>query len=144
MTKAKHHIEQMQARLNRVAKREQMLIEALSQALSDADRKLLDDVRAVTIEHEARRSVILTELHSLAARIGAFPAPEDQLPMIEDDALDLPFYADDEEPVSSVPPVPPMPVAEPDKPSNGADWRKAAENIRDGLDFAIGPRRAAS
>ncbi len=132
MSKPNNCMQKLHERLDKVATREQLLIEALSEALSNADRKLLDDVRSVTIEHEARRAVILTELQTLAARIGAFPAAEDPFPMIEDDTLDLPYTSHYEE----EPPPPP--------PSNGADWRKAAENIRDDLAFAIGPRRVAS
>ncbi len=132
MSNPNNCMQKLHERLDKVASREQLLIEALSEALSNADRKLLDDVRSVTIEHEARRAVILTELQTLAARIGAFPASEDPFPMIEDDALDLPYITHHED----EPPPPP--------PSNGADWRKAAENIRDDLAFAIGPRRVAS
>ncbi len=132
MSKPNNCMEKLHERLDKVASREQLLIEALSEALSNADRKLLDDVRSVTIEHEARRAVILTELQVLAARIGAFPAADEPFTIIEEDALDLTSISHyDEEP-------PPPP------PSNGADWRKAAENIRDDLDFAIGTRRVAS
>lgn len=122
MTTAKTEIEHMQARLDQISSREQLLIRALDQALADADRKLLDDVRSVAIEHEARRSVILTELHTLASRIGAFPAVESPVGRIEYESIDLPTYELPEnlEPID-------------DRP-RGGDWRKAAENIPDHLD----------
>lgn len=122
MTTAKTEIEHMQARLDQIASREQLLIRALDQALADADRKLLDDVRSVAIEHEARRSVILTELQALASRIGAFPAAESQVGRIEYESIDLPTYE-----------VPENIESIDDRP-RGGDWRKAAENIPDHLE----------
>ncbi len=74
MTDAQAHIEAMQRRLEKMAAREEQLIAALDDALSRADRKLLDDVRAITLEHETRRAVIFNELQSLATRVGSFPA----------------------------------------------------------------------
>ncbi len=121
MTALKKHIEQMTARLSKIANGEQVLIDALSDALSRADQKLLDDVRNVSIEHETRRVLILTELQDLAARIGAFPGSDDTIKVIDDAALDLPFYAPDEEPV------------EVEQTTQGADWREAAENIREDI-----------
>ena len=38
-----------------------------------ANHKLLQDVRRVATEHEARCSAILNELQSLSARMGALP-----------------------------------------------------------------------
>jgi len=145
MTTSKEHLEYMHARLQQVAKREQLLIESLNEALCAADRRLLDDVRSVTLEHEARRAVILEELQTLASRIGAFAADGPPLPMLEDDALELPYYAPDEAlPVDSD-----KPKAEADNrvdyvPSNGGDWRKAAEKIRDDFDLRFDRREAVS
>lgn len=67
----------MRVRMNELAKNEQGLIMALGDALSRADHKLLDDVRNLSAEHEARRGAILKELQSLAARLGALPKPGD-------------------------------------------------------------------
>ena len=67
----------MRVRMNELAKNEQGLITALGDALSRADHKLLDDVRNLSAEHEARRGAILRELQSLAARLGALPKPGD-------------------------------------------------------------------
>ncbi|MFM1816958.1 MAG: hypothetical protein RLZ98_3653 [Pseudomonadota bacterium] len=112
MTTSKSHIEEMEARLEEVSAREQLLIRALDDALAAADRRLLDEFRSVAMEHEARRAVILTELQSLAARIGAFPVGEPAMEEITyehlDENMDLP---------------------------KGGDWRKAAERIADSDGF---------
>jgi hypothetical protein len=130
MTDAKAHIEAMQGRLEKMAAREEQLIEALNDALSRADRKLLDDVRAITLEHEARRTVILTELQSLALRIGALPASAKPIETIEYEATDN--EADDD-------------VAKPPAAKNGAhadtpkggDWRTATRRIAEELSLAV-------
>ena len=70
MSDSENHIEKMHQQLRQMAEREQMLINALDEALGRADRKLLDDVRSVTANHEARRAIILSELQTLAHRIG--------------------------------------------------------------------------
>lgn len=77
MTSLAHELEEMRVRMNELAKNEQGLIMALGDALSRADHKLLDDVRNLSAEHEARRGAILKELQSLAARLGALPKPGD-------------------------------------------------------------------
>ena len=55
MSESETQIEQMQRQLELMAAREQMLMTALNEALEEADRKLLDDVRSIALEHEARR-----------------------------------------------------------------------------------------
>ena len=87
MTDAQAHIEAMQRRIEQMAAREEKLITALDEALSSADRKLLDDVRTLTLEHEARRTIILNELQSLATRVGAFPASAKPVETIEYEAV---------------------------------------------------------
>ena len=59
--------------MNELAAGEQELVRALGDALSRTDQKLMEDVRSAAAEHEARRGVILNELQSLAARMGALP-----------------------------------------------------------------------
>jgi hypothetical protein len=113
----------MQVRLQEMAAREETLINALNEALSCADRKLLDDVRSVTADHEARRAIIMTELQTLAERIGAFPVSARPVETIE---YEVP------EPEEAVPAKP-----EQATPMRGGDWRKAARNITDGLDFHL-------
>lgn len=138
------HFENMHARLDDVSSKEQLLIAALGEALSRADKKLLDDVRSLTIEHENRRALILTELQSLAARIGAFPASsEDEPKQIEQGHLDLPFYELGEvapppgDCAADAAPMDPTDIAHDDDRPRGADWRQAARNIRDELGYHI-------
>jgi hypothetical protein len=129
MSESETHIQQMQVRLQKMAAREETLINALNEALSCADRKLLDDVRSVTADHEARRAIIMTELQTLAERIGAFPVSARTVDTIEYEA---PEPADE---------MPANPAPEPAALMPGGDWRKAAKNITDGLDFHLkGPR----
>ena len=127
MSESKNKIEAMHARLEKMAKREQMLIAALDEALSRADRKLLDDVRNITADHEARRTIILTELQTLADRIGMLPAPA---PEMRVETIEY------EAPVVPEPATPPPPAA-PATPARGGDWRTAARKIVDDLDYHL-------
>lgn len=124
MSESENHIEQLHARLEKMAAREQLLIEALNEALSTADRKLLDDVRGVTADHEARRAIIMSELQTLAERIGVFPVSNAPVETIE--------Y---QEPVAAHPPA--VDLTTDDTSARGGDWRKAAKKITDGLDFHL-------
>ena len=108
-------IEEMRVRMNELAAGEQDLVRALGDALNRSDQKLLQDVRSVAEEHEARRGVILKELQGLAARMGALPRPRRPFAALEEAAVDLP--AQD----------PPQAAL------RGGDWRQAAANIRDEL-----------
>lgn len=140
MTKSKEYVEQIKYKLDDVASREQLLIQALGEALSVADRKLLDDVRSLTVEHETRRALILSELQTLAARLGTFPATAPPLESIEHEVPDLPFEPDGAERDLAAPShVPARPRAsqalEPE--SAGGDWRKALENIRSGAGLSV-------
>src|SRR5262249_49387923 len=62
------YIHDMRARLTEVDNTQQALIQALAEALARVEQKLLDDVRSLTMDHEARRVAILTELHNLSVR----------------------------------------------------------------------------
>jgi len=126
MTASEAHIEQLQARLKEIAEREQFLISALNEALTNADRKLLDDMRSVTFEHEARRAVILTELQTLAGRIGAFPIQSDAtVETIEYEETDTAILDQSAEP----------PMAENSR--QGGDWRQATKKIAEELDLRL-------
>ena len=83
MTKMMQLVEEMRSRLDQIADTEQTLVRALGDALSRVDQKLLQDVRSISIEHEARRGAILLELQTLATRIGAFPTARDSMHGIE-------------------------------------------------------------
>jgi hypothetical protein len=125
MTTLIEQIEEMRIRMNELAAGEQDLVRALGDALSHADQKLLQDVRGVAEEHEARRGVILKELQSLAARMGALPRPRRPFAALEEAALDLPAHE------------PPRPAL------RGGDWRQAAANIREELASHFNGRAAA-
>ena len=125
MTNLIEQIEQMRIRMNELAAGEQELVQALGDALSRADHKLLQDVRLVAQEHETRRSVILNELQGLAARMGALPRPRAPFAVLEETARNLPAH---EAPQSAF---------------RRGDWREAAANIQEELALALGTRAAA-
>jgi hypothetical protein len=128
MTKMIQLVEEMRARLNQVTDAEQALVRALAEALSRVDQKLLQDVRNITTDHEARRGAILHELQGLAARIGAFPAPREPAAGLE--------YADPAaKPVAA--------VNGSQRPFSRGDWRQAANNIEDELDIYFQDRAAS-
>lgn len=140
-------IEEMRARLNENAKAEQSLLRALSEALGQVDQQLLDEVRQVTAEHEARRADILGELHVLASRLCVFPKPlqgdlakpHEQVTSLHTQAGETPPRSTDE--ASAVLPL---------KPRGGkarhapGDWRQAASNIDDELDFYLDARAGSN
>jgi hypothetical protein len=74
MPKMHQLVEDMHARLNEVSASEQALLRTLRDALSQADDKLMREVRNISAEHDTRRKALLGELQSLAARLGEFPA----------------------------------------------------------------------
>lgn len=122
MTKLLEHIESVHGRLAEIAHDELELLKALRAALSRVDQQLLNDVRAVRAEHEARRGAILDELHGLAAAIGAFPAQP--VAAIQDAAAhQIPSYAE----TADIRPTPRL----------RGDWRQATRNIEDDLDFEV-------
>lgn len=79
-------IEEMRLRMNDWVKSEVSLVTILDHALTDADNKLLDDVRNLASEHEARRAAIMKELQALASRLGALPTSRDPFAPINDAA----------------------------------------------------------
>ena len=74
MSKMIQVVEELRDKLTSVADQEQKLVASLRDALNRFDQKLLQDVRSIAADHEARRSAILNELQGLATRMGAFPA----------------------------------------------------------------------
>ncbi len=127
MSKMINFVEDMRARLDAIADAEQALVRALAEALSRVDQKLLQDVRSITTEHEARRGVILGELQALASRMGALPAPREPVAEIA--------Y----EPVAESP----TPANDPEPEFGRGDWREAANNIQQELEV-FARRRASS
>jgi hypothetical protein len=121
MTKLPQHIDEMSVLLTQTARNEQSLVKALSDALSQVDHQLVQDIRKVAVQHQARRAEIYLELQALAHTIGVFPTAH-EIPH------ELP--ANDAEPQFAV---------------AVGDWRRAALNInyQDELDFhlnATGPQ----
>ncbi len=124
MSESENHIEKLHTRLQQMATREQALIDALNEALSTADRKLLTRQQRREDWQERGRVIIMSELQNLAERIVMFPASDLPVETIE--------Y---EEP--AVPTPLPVDLSTDDTPARGGDWRKAAEKITDGLDFHL-------
>jgi len=127
MTSLIEQIEEMRSRMNALAAGEQGLVTALGEALARADQKLLQDVRSVAADHEARRGAILSELQSLAARMGALPRPPQE-----------PYAALMETPVN-VPPREIAPLAR-----GGGDWRQAAAQIEEVVSYHLKDRATAN
>jgi len=146
MTKMVQLVEEMRARLSQIADSEQALVRALGEALSLVDQKLLQDVRNLTTEHEARRAAILYELQGLASRIGAFPtAQPDPVPGLD--------YADPAVVAIGASHTGiahngvtqnglPATMNGNPRPFSRGDWRQAASNIEDGLDVYFQDRAA--
>jgi hypothetical protein len=70
-------VEELRQQLDTIVDTEQTLVASLRDALDRFDQKLLQDVRNITVEHETRRGAILSELQTLASRIGAFQGPRE-------------------------------------------------------------------
>ena len=119
MTKLPQHIDEMGVLLAQTAKHEQSLVKALSEALSKVDEQLVQDIRKVAVQHQARRAEIFMELQALAHSIGAFPT-----------AHEIPH---------EITHVPPANDAQPHFAAAVGDWRQAALNInyQDELDFHL-------
>lgn len=131
MTKLHLHIEEMRVRLAESSTSELALVRSLSEALRRLDDKLLREVRNVTLEHEARRTAILGEMLNLAARLCTLPdhtAPDHRAQAVSQ----APHVATIEQH--------PAPAAAEPIPVNGSagDWRQAARNIQDDLEYPFG------
>lgn len=116
---------EMHRRLAETAQEEQALVRALNAALNHVDEKLLSEIRQVTVQHEQRRAVIMNELQLLATRLCTFPAAGEAVAL------------------ESVPQQAPI-ANHSHAHSNGnthapGNWRIAAQNIQDDLDFYTDP-----
>lgn len=121
------NVEDLLNRLTENSRNELSLVRTLSEAVRRADEQVLRELRAMSLQHELRRETILDELQGLASRLCALPArPVVHAPRatIEQQPAQQPAVADE--------PVPPV------TNGNGADWRKAAQNIQDDLDYTFG------
>jgi hypothetical protein len=119
MTKLPQHIDEMGVLLTQTAKHEQSLVKALSDALCKIDEQLVQDIRKVAVQHQARRAEIYLELQALAHTIGVFPAAHEISHEIAH--------------------VPPANDVQPHFAAAVGDWRQAALNInyQDELDFHL-------
>jgi hypothetical protein len=109
-------MDEMSAILTHTTKNEQSLVKALGDALRQVDDKLVQDIRNLNTQHQARRAEIFLELQALACSIGLFPTAQ-EIPHVPaaNDALAPGQF---------------IPVG---------DWRQAAQNInyQDELDFHL-------
>ncbi len=136
-------IDEMRARLTENAHNEQLLLRALADALGEVDQKLLNEVRQVTAEHEARRSDILGELQVLASRLCVFPKPliadptraHGQITSQHTKPTEAPQAAN--QGATQVVSMTPRPGKVRHAPG---DWRQAASNIDEELDFYLEAR----
>ena len=139
MTESQAYLLKVQTKLSAVSARETVLIQALGKALSEADHCLLDDVRALTIEHETRRTMIRSELQNLAARIRTSPIGERDMGALVYEPLGPPYKAIEEVERPAAEPrlmndgvaLPSLPEAASQWPEKGGgDWREALANLR--------------
>ena len=154
MTSLIQQIEAMRTRMNELAAGEQDLVRALGDALTRADQKLLQDVRSVAADHEARRGAILNELQSLAARMGALPRPpqEPYAALTEAPQRAVRLGGADGAPprpqepydVLTVAPLDLPPFEMPQLARGGANWRQAAANVEDAVNYHLKGRAAAN
>jgi hypothetical protein len=114
-------VEEMRVKIGRITSAEEELLGSLRDALSRVDDKLLQDVRAITTDHAARRGHSLHELQRLSSRIGTFPAAHATLSAVEDAYPQArPIAAGDGTAVVSS--------------LRRGDWRQATSNIEDALE----------
>ncbi len=116
MSKLLQHMDEMSAILTHTTKNEQSLVKALGDALRSVDDQLVQEIRNLNTQHQARRAEIFLELQALACSIGLFPTAQE---------------------------IPHVPAAN-DAHAHGqfipvGDWRQAAQNInyQDELDFHL-------
>ncbi|MFA5950524.1 MAG: hypothetical protein WC807_09605 [Hyphomicrobium sp.] len=83
MTTLRDHLESLRAQVELVEAGEMSLIQELGRALARADDALLDEVRRLASVHEHRRRLLVSELTSLAVRLGQLPAPLEPASSIE-------------------------------------------------------------
>jgi hypothetical protein len=114
MTDLVQQLEHMRVRMNQQAQHESNLVAELSDALRATDHQLLQDVRTLAAEHDARRATILCELQMLAARLNSLPMRE-QGPTIANAPRGMLASG-----------------AQPDTPTGG-DWEQRSAEIRDAL-----------
>lgn len=169
MTVLSQNVEDMLKRLETHSKSELNLIRALSDAIRQVDEAALRELRDLTLAHELRRESILGELQMLAGRLCQLPAKPvsaikaavDQPPLSHHKAHAQTLDALGHTANGARQAAPPHHEARHGGALNGdvlpaaamhaaaaplhcdgrpgGDWRQAAQNIEDDLDFAFGP-----
>jgi non-ribosomal peptide synthetase component F len=127
MSKMAALVDELRQQLNTVREGEQELVASLREALDQYDQRLLQDVRNLAAEHEARRGAILCELQSLARRMGAFPPPRE--PHLE--------LTDGTPPMRATPPALPRTVTAQNGKLHaveGGAWREATQRLQSELE----------
>jgi hypothetical protein len=140
MANLSQKLAEMHRRLSENAQEEQALVRALNAALNHVDEKLMQEIRSITAQHEARRAVIMNELQLLAGRLCSFPlTASEPVAAIEDAHHQLPHNGNQNGTYAN-------------GHSNGhancathapGNWRIAAQNIQDDLDFFTDPPTAS-
>jgi hypothetical protein len=145
MTKIIQLVEEMGAKIAHLKDTEEELVRALGEALNRVDQRLLQNVRAITSEHEARRGAMLHELQCLAARIGSFPTPRRPISGIEyAEPAVRPIKAANGPAPNGIPAVDGLDAADGHETLlQCGDWRQAVSNIQDELDGYCKDRAAA-
>jgi len=128
MSKMNELVDGLRQQLNTIGDSEQTLVASLREALNRYDQKLLQDVRSLAAEHEVRRGAILSELHTLAKRMGAFPSPREPHLELTTDKAPPPREKPPALPPTSAPPSGKLRAVE------GGAWREATERLQTELD----------
>lgn len=129
MTGMTKTVEEMLSRLDTNSKSELSLVRALAEAIRRVDDQMLHELRNLSLQHELRRESILDELQTLATRLCHLPARP--TPSAIRAAIDQPALAQKRANAETVDAGDVM------NNGTGADWRQAAQNIQDDLDFAF-------
>ena len=117
MTTLLQQIEEMRVHVKDLASHERRLVKALGEELKHADEELLHAIRNVAVEHEVRRSTIMTELQLLAANVGLLSSPPKLLAAGESASRDSSKFA----------------VRHDDLPTMRQDWQHAAASFEEQL-----------
>ncbi|MBL8884651.1 MAG: hypothetical protein JNL45_16550 [Hyphomicrobium sp.] len=129
MTGMTKTVEEMLSRLENNSKSELSLVRALAEAIRRVDDQMLHELRNLSLQHELRRESILDELQTLATRLCHLPARP--TPSAIRAAIDQPALAQKRANAETVD------AGDVVGNGTGADWRQAAQNIQDDLDFAF-------
>jgi hypothetical protein len=123
MTGLTDNVEDLLGRLADHSRTELNLIRTLADSIRRVDEQMLRELRGVTLQHEMRRETILGELQKLAARLCSLPVKPASASRasIEQQTYVPNHIASEALQTSGV----------------GADWRQAAQNIEDELEFVL-------